>query len=190
MILLRLLFLLLTAIFNVTACALPYSHKPTVYIIRHGEKPPDPNDSGLSAEGVKRARCLRGVFGDYSPYDVGYIMAPKVNSKGQHRRSYETVLPLADDLDLIVDTSCKRNRVHCVAKKIRRYRGCGNILISWRHGKMEEMAQELGVEDPPEYPEDRFDLIWTIPFPYDKITDIRSEACPDLDIPSALKVQA
>ncbi|CAK97483.1 SURF6-domain-containing protein [Aspergillus niger ATCC 13496] len=128
---------------------------PTVYLIRHGEKPPDPEDSGLNADGFKRAECLREVFGVGSPYDIGHVMAPKINKRGQHRRSYETVLPVAKDLDLPVDTSCKRNRVKCVAKRIREFKGTGNILISWRHGKMREIVQELGYEDPPEYPEDR-----------------------------------
>ncbi|KAB8241643.1 hypothetical protein BDV35DRAFT_384741 [Aspergillus flavus] len=92
------------------------------------------------------------------------------------------------DLGLTVDTSCKRNKVHCVAEAVNDYDGPGNILISWRHGKMRELVQALGYDDPPEYPEDRFDLIWTIPFPYDNITDIRSEDCPVLDVPEELAV--
>ncbi|OJJ70691.1 hypothetical protein ASPBRDRAFT_44929 [Aspergillus brasiliensis CBS 101740] len=162
---------------------------PTVYLIRHGEKPPDPEDSGLNADGFKRAECLREVFGVGSPYEIGHVMAPKINKRGQHRRSYETVLPVATDLDLSVDTSCKRNHVNCVAKRIRKFKGTGNILISWRHGKMREIVQALGYDDPPDYPEDRFDLIWTIPFPYNNITDIQSEECPELDVPAILKVQ-
>ncbi|RAQ65684.1 phosphoglycerate mutase family protein [Aspergillus flavus] len=187
------------------------SYPPTVYLIRHGEKPGDPLDSGLNADGWKRAECVREVFGEASPYDIGYIMAPHINkskcslqlyklplsehytqhakkTKGEHRRSYETVHPLATDLGLTVDTSCKRNKVHCVAEAVNDYDGPGNILISWRHGKMRELVQALGYDDPPEYPEDRFDLIWTIPFPYDNITDIRSEDCPVLDVPEELAV--
>ncbi|OOF97037.1 hypothetical protein ASPCADRAFT_205833 [Aspergillus carbonarius ITEM 5010] len=163
--------------------------RPTVYLIRHGEKPPDPEDSGLNADGFRRAECLRHVFGVTSPYSIGHVMAPKINSQGQHRRSYETVLPVATDLSLLVDTSCKRNRVECVAQRIRDFKGTGNILISWRHSRMREIVQALGYDDPPEYPDERFDLIWTIPFPYDNITDIRSERCPGLDVPSVLNVQ-
>ncbi|TPR01635.1 Major Facilitator Superfamily protein [Aspergillus niger] len=163
---------------------------PTVYLIRHGEKPPDPEDSGLNADGFKRAECLREVFGVGSPYDVGHVMAPKINKRGQHRRSYETVLPVAKDLDLPVDTSCKRNHVKCVAKRIREFKGTGNILISWRHGKMREIVQELGYEDPPEYPEDRFDLIWTIPFPYNNITDIQSEEWSNINPKTVLCARA
>ncbi len=49
------------------------SAKPTVYFIRHGEKPSD--GDGLSAQGMQRAQCLRNVFGASSGYDIGYIMA-------------------------------------------------------------------------------------------------------------------
>ena len=151
--------------------------RPTVYLIRHGEKPPDPEDSGLNADGFRRAECLRHVFGVTSPYSIGHVMAPKINSRkpwrilhivfpiilipflrypeGQHRRSYETVLPVATDLSLLVDTSCKRNRVECVAQRIRDFKGTGNILISWRHSRMREIVQALGYDDPPEYPDER-----------------------------------
>lgn len=50
------------------------SAKPTVYFIRHGEKPTDDGD-GLSAQGMQRAQCLRNVFGASSGYDIGYILA-------------------------------------------------------------------------------------------------------------------
>lgn len=47
--------------------------KPTVYLIRHGEKPDEGN--GLSEEGEQRAQCLRSVFGASSQYNIGHIMA-------------------------------------------------------------------------------------------------------------------
>jgi hypothetical protein len=50
------------------------SAKPTVYLIRHGEKPED-DGTGLSAQGEQRAQCLRQVFGANSGYNIGYIMA-------------------------------------------------------------------------------------------------------------------
>ena len=46
---------------------------PTVYFIRHGEKPSSGN--GLSAAGLQRAQCLRTVFGASSSYHIGHIMA-------------------------------------------------------------------------------------------------------------------
>lgn len=51
---------------------------PVVYLIRHGEKPADPEDHGLTPDGWRRAECLRGVFGADSEYNIGHIMAPTV----------------------------------------------------------------------------------------------------------------
>lgn len=48
---------------------------PTVYFIRHGEKPDDDDENGLSAQGEQRAQCLRTVFGAASAYNIGHIMA-------------------------------------------------------------------------------------------------------------------
>lgn len=50
------------------------AHNPTVYLIRHGEKPSD-GSAGLAQDGEKRAQCLRKVFGASSDYNIGYIMA-------------------------------------------------------------------------------------------------------------------
>ena len=47
---------------------------PTVYLIRHGEKPAD-GGNGLSAQGLDRAQCLPSVFGKNSQYNIGKIMA-------------------------------------------------------------------------------------------------------------------
>lgn len=48
---------------------------PMVFLIRHGEKPADDDQPGLSTQGKKRAQCLREVFGAGSNYHVGYILA-------------------------------------------------------------------------------------------------------------------
>ena len=51
----------------------------TLYLIRHGEKPPKGPDgddvNGLSAQGIERAQALRKVFGVDSPYNIGHIIA-------------------------------------------------------------------------------------------------------------------
>lgn len=54
---------------------------PTVYLIRHGEKPDDPKDPRLTKDGLKRAQCLRTVFGAESGYNISYIIAPKVKKR-------------------------------------------------------------------------------------------------------------
>ena len=59
--------------------------RATLYLIRHGEKP-EPEENGLSAQGLERAQALPGVFGPGSPYNIGYIMA-------QHPGAGEPLLP-------------------------------------------------------------------------------------------------
>ena len=53
--------------------------EPTVYLIRHGEKPIN-GSTGLSEQGDERAQCLTSVFGPNSEYNIGYIMAEKPKS--------------------------------------------------------------------------------------------------------------
>ncbi|KKA29066.1 hypothetical protein TD95_005257 [Thielaviopsis punctulata] len=155
-------------------------HRPTVYLIRHGEKPKKGN--GLSAVGVQRAQCLRTIFGDHSDYHIGHIMAQKPKSNGKQKRPFDTVKPLAKDLGLKVDTKCDRDDTDCVVNKIKNYTGKGNILICWEHKRLKKIVRALGVTHKvASYPEDRFDLVWTVPPAYRRVTDVSSESCPDLD---------
>ncbi|VUC35599.1 unnamed protein product [Clonostachys rosea] len=154
--------------------------KPTLYMIRHGEKPDD-GSVGLSPEGEQRAQCLRTVFGSSSQYNIGYVIAQEYKESGKRKRPYDTVAPVASDLGLEVDTSCDRDDSKCVKKLIKNYEGDGNILLCWQHGQMNNILEALGAEDIENYPEDRYDVIWTVPSPYDEITAETSENCPGLD---------
>lgn len=53
--------------------------RPTVYFIRHGEKP-NYGGTGLSADGLERAQCIRSVFSANSGNNIGYIVAQKPKS--------------------------------------------------------------------------------------------------------------
>jgi hypothetical protein len=146
----------------------------TVYLIRHGEKPSD-GGNGLSAQGMQRAQCLRNVFGASSGYNIGYIIAeqpkssqssrcssPDPTSKsltilltgGKRARPLDTVQPLANDLGLTPDTSCDRDDEDCVVDLVNDYDGDGNILICWEHDELTKIAEHLGDDDAPDYPDD------------------------------------
>lgn len=56
--------------------AVASARAPTVFLVRHGEKPANPDDHSLTFHGLMRAQCLREVFGADSGYEIGYIMAP------------------------------------------------------------------------------------------------------------------
>ncbi|KAI9369434.1 hypothetical protein BJX61DRAFT_545589 [Aspergillus egyptiacus] len=170
----------LAFIFALLAACTIISASPTIYFIRHGEKPSD-GGTGLSPQGEERADCLREVFGASSGYNIGYIMAQKPKKNGKRIRPYLTVLPVAKDLGLEVDISCDRNDTDCVKDAIGAYQGNGNILICWQHGALTDIIEALGAEAAPEYPDDRYDLIWTDPYPYAGVTSEMSEMCPGLD---------
>ncbi|KAJ5525046.1 hypothetical protein N7494_011696 [Penicillium frequentans] len=162
------------------------THHPTIYLIRHGEKSGDPNDHELTFEGVMRAQCLRDVFGAASKYNISYIMAPAMEENGEHGRALKTALPLANDLGLEVDVQCGKRmgdlELQCVADASRSYDGPGNVLLVWRHKSMSTIAELLGVREHIKCPKNSYDLIWTIPYPYDRVTELKSENCPGLDV--------
>jgi len=147
-----------------------------VYLIRHGEKPPVGDT--LSEQGVTRSEALPQVFGSGSQYNIGYIMAEHPKKGGGDQRPLDTITPLAKSLNLDVDTSCKRDDVQDVANVVKSYAGSGNILICWEHHHLYDIATALGVPNAPQYPDDRFDIIWTVPPPYNQITDTTSENTP------------
>lgn len=89
--------------------------------------------------------------------------------------------PLATDLGLTVDTSCDRDDESCVKKVIDGYTGAGNILLCWEHSELTNIAEKLGASDVTDYPDASYNLIWTDPYDYSKITSITSENCPGLD---------
>lgn len=74
---------------------------------------------------------------------------------GKRDRPYETVLPLAEELGLTVDTSCSKKDTKCVKDLVKDYTGSGNILICWEHKELTKIAEKLGDDDAPTYPDDR-----------------------------------
>jgi len=158
-----------------------------LYLIRHGEKPPklpDGKDAdGLSPQGVQRSQALVQVFGPSSPYNIGHIIAQHPKDDGAEDRPYLTVKPLAESLQPEVgfDHKTDRDDAQGVANAVQQYQGDGNILICWEHDRLQAIATAIGVQDAPEYPGDRFDLIWTIEAPYDQIASMTSEHCPGID---------
>lgn len=73
---------------------------------------------------------------------------------GKRRRPLDTVKPLAEDLGLVVDTSCDRDDARCVRDVVERYDGVGNILICWEHDALTGIVKTLGNDDAPTYPSD------------------------------------
>lgn len=180
--------LLSLSVFTTSAHALLPVLTPTVYLIRHGEKPTN-GTNGLSTLGLQRSQCVKNTFSTSSPYNIGYILAETPKSDGKRARPYLTVAPLAQSLGIKVDTSCDRDDAECLRDAVQKYRTGGgkkNVLICWEHGQLSDIVKALGGTNEgtnvPEYPGDRFDLIWTDRFNYAAgVSGQKSQCCPGLD---------
>ncbi|OUM66365.1 hypothetical protein PIROE2DRAFT_6409 [Piromyces sp. E2] len=124
-----------------------------VMIIRHGEKISD-DYTDLSPKGKTRAYCLVNNF------------CPKSNRKKQSTRPKDTVEPLAEALGIQVDLSYTSGQI----KKLTNYIISSSdevTLVSWNNDKIPEIAEKLGITNPPDWDNDTFDEIWMV---YDSAT--------------------
>jgi hypothetical protein len=143
---------------------------PSIYIIRHAEKPEDPREHTLSDRGFLRSLGLPSL--SLNP-DV--IFATK--STKESRRPVETVKPLARLSGLRINKRFKDHEVKELAQHIlkkRRYRG-KRVLICWHHGQIPKLIRALGGDLPPRldpWPEEIFDRILKIQPPRYKGGDV------------------
>jgi len=151
-----------------------------IFLIRHGEKPSNDSITGLSDRGVQRSKCLPDVFGDDSDFDIGFIMAQTPKADGSQDRPFLTIQPTGEALGLDVDVNCQRDDAKCVKKAVKKFmkKSDQDILICWEHGKLTDIAAELGVKNFT-YPGSHFDLIFDVR--KGKIISTTSEGCPGLD---------
>jgi hypothetical protein len=152
--------------------------RDVVMVIRHGEKPDgsmpgvdaegNEDSSSLTEVGWERAHRLADLFGPTEgPLRPGLarpqaIYAAGANDDGEGQRTRETVQPLADRLGLSVDTSFGKGDEEKLVKHV--IARPGPTLICWQHGELPAMAEAFpGVTPTPpsEWPDDRFDVIWT-----------------------------
>jgi broad specificity phosphatase PhoE len=156
----------------------PASDPDVLMIIRHGEKPDgeEPgldaagaqDDSSLTTVGWQRAHALVGLF-DPAQGDprAGLarpttIYAAGATDDGEGQRTRETVAPLAEALGIPVDTEYGKGDEDKLVEKI--LAQPGPTLISWQHGEIPAIAEELtnvSPAPPEEWPSERFDVVWT-----------------------------
>jgi broad specificity phosphatase PhoE len=147
-------------------------------IIRHGEKPEgdvpgidasgNEDDSSLTEVGWQRAHLLVDVFDPAQGAPRAGLARPAaiyaagVTDDGEGQRTRETVAPLADRLGIPVDTEYGRGQEKKLVDRVVDEQG--PVLISWQHGGITEIADafpSVKPKPPSEWPDDRFDVIWT-----------------------------
>ena len=148
-----------------------------IILLRHAEKPDDPDDPHLSPAGVKRAKQLvKFIRTNRAVKRFGLPVATyATRTTKDHNgvRTQETLAPLARALKLRVRTPCHGKDYAELAKRIlkkRKYAG-KTVLICWNHEEISDLAAALGVKpNPPQWKDSVFDKVFIISYRDGKAT--------------------
>ena len=149
-----------------------FGQPKAVIIIRHGEKPEDPEALHLSREGEARAKALVAFFTkDEHATQHGLptvLIASHPTQKGHGQRPRETLLPTAKKLKLEVQTPFESKDyaklAHLLSSEAR-YQG-KVVVICWVHEHLPALAAALGATpEPPKWKDDDYDTAYVITYP-------------------------
>jgi broad specificity phosphatase PhoE len=149
-----------------------------VMVIRHGEKP-DRDSQGVDAQGREDDSSLTRIGWDRAHRLVDLfdpaqgsprrglarpatIYAAGANDDGEGKRTRETVTPLAERLGIPINTSYGKGDEEALVEHV--LAQPGPALISWQHGEIPAIAEafpSVTPTPPSEWPDDRFDVVWT-----------------------------
>jgi hypothetical protein len=155
----------------------PASRPAQIILIRHGEKPDDPENPHLSPAGVKRAQLLVSFIAT-DPVMRAFgtptgVFATHVTKHDDGQRTQETVAPLAKSLNLVVQAPYVGKDFAALAKHILAnpaYAG-KTVIICWNHEEIPELAAALGVTpEPPKWKGSVFDQVYIITYHGEKAT--------------------
>jgi phosphohistidine phosphatase SixA len=114
-----------------------------VLLMRHAEKPADPNDQYLSDEGIVRAEKL-AVYIPETFGDIQLLFASAISKRSA--RPYQTLKPLSKKLNVAIDATYAAQDYAVLATQLlvdHRYAG-QRIAIVWHHGQIPAFANALG----------------------------------------------
>jgi len=146
-----------------------------VVLLRHGEKPEDPEAVHLDERGRQRAAALPGWFATNSvislkPGEV-VLVASQVTRHEHGQRPYETLTPLARKLHLPVQTPFAASDHKNLARWVLTAPECEGktVVICWVHESLPELAADLGVKSVPKpWKGHVYDRVWVIRWPKQK----------------------
>jgi broad specificity phosphatase PhoE len=146
----------------------------SIFIIRHGEKPPDgkpgiddvggPNEHSLIAVGWERAKALPRLFAGavaWFPQPTQLIVPDHHGPDPEPKyRTYQTLMPLADLIGLSIEP--REPHEAKLAEELAEATA-GVTLVSWAHEYIPKLAEHIptdGVTTPRSWPDHRFDVVW------------------------------
>jgi hypothetical protein len=152
----------------------------TIFVIRHGEKPPDvPPPHGVDAgggrdvhslvtRGWQRAGALATLF---APLDGGLrpglitptqLVAPKYDNAAENERTHQTLQPLSELLNLAIECDSAAGCESDLGTSLAEHQ-TGVTLVCWRHEEIPTIATGICPHGsvPTMWPDDRFDIVWS-----------------------------
>lgn len=138
---------------NSTAHANKTNYPQRVVLIRHGEKN---GGDDLSPRGYQRAKCLADHF---AGYNISHLFA---YADHPSRRSTETLLPLAEALNLPIDTRAGRDDTDKLIDHISDLNDTATAIVCWEHDALHDIAEALGVHGAPSIGSDEYDVQWSV----------------------------
>ncbi|CAG9984932.1 unnamed protein product [Clonostachys byssicola] len=167
--------------------------RPNIFMIPHGEKMTNGSDR-LSEDGLARAECLREIFGPGSVFNIGFIIVPKYKftlAGIVDRLGFDTMTPLAEDLNIDIRAGCARMVYGCVLEAIDYWVGTGkNALVCWEPKLMGGLSRLLGLRYLERYPSGRHDIIWELTPNRYYMQRRTLQKCPGLDVPWRMRTWA
>lgn len=159
-----------------------------IYIIRHGEKPYEPaheshphrgvdfrgkrNEHSLIPRGWQRSGALAALFDPtQGPLRPGLraperLVSPSYGGKNENaeHRTHQTISGVSERLGITIVADFAKGDEPKLARALARS-GPGIVLVCWEHSHIPDLASALplaeGTVIPKQWPDDRFDVIWT-----------------------------
>ena len=151
-----------------------------IIVLRHAEKPAKDNapygvtrkgersSESLCVRGWQRAGALTNLFVPPNGYfhhsslaKPQFLYASKPLRRKGSRRPIETITPLAEKLDVKINSDFQRNDFADMIEEVFEHKGVA--LICWQREYIPDIASVILDSKkmaPHDWPEDRFDLFW------------------------------
>ena len=158
----------------------PLRQATKIMVMRHAEKPPfHPPPYGITLEGARdkesltargwqRAGALANFFAPtnrafqaLSLAKPQFLYASKPVKRKGSRRPFETIMPLAEKLAIRINSNFKKFETESMLEDALLCNGV--VLICWQREYIPQITEQILVNKalaPPEWPEDRFDMVW------------------------------
>jgi hypothetical protein len=143
-----------------------------IILLRHAEKPNDPNDVHLTQVGGQRAEMLAGYLTSTPPLTnaglPSVLIATAWTRHNRSRRPFETLEPVAKRLNLNIQQPFLAEDYAKLAHYVLTSPECDKkvVVICWVHDNLAELAKAIGIRPkPPEWKGSVYDQVWKITWP-------------------------